>query len=294
MENRKERFCLAVLSGKGGTGKTLISTNLAAVHTNSTYVDCDVEEPNGYLYFPVKNPIQTQVYSPIPVVDEKLCTGCRECVDFCRFQAMAFIGGKVKIFEDVCHSCGGCGLVCPQNAIGFKKTSVGTVDVGNYKGIHVYSGIMDIGKASGVPIIKELLKESGKEKDLVVIDCPPGSACIVMESIKDADYCLLVAEPTIFGAHNLQMIHKLVSVFQKPFGVVLNKCTDSQNPSETYCRENGIPIVGKLDFDPQLGKWNSDGKVTVWESKEYKERFLQIYENIRREGSHEAAVDSKR
>lgn len=280
MGSKKHGLRIAVLSGKGGTGKTLVSTNLAALKKGNTYVDCDVEEPNGHLYFPMKKPTVTQVFSDIPEVDPVRCDGCRACVDFCRFQSMAFIAGKVKIFQDVCHSCGGCKLVCPQNAITYKRSIVGSVSAGRYEGIHIYSGMMEIGKASGVPIIKDLLEESKTQRGLVVTDCPPGSACIVMESIKNADYCVMVAEPTVFGAHNLEMIHKLVSIFQIPYGVVLNKCGKGENPSETYCRENGIPIIGRLDFDHELGRLNSNGRISVWENHGYRKSFEEIHKNI--------------
>ncbi|QSX09360.1 ATP-binding protein [Alkalibacter rhizosphaerae] len=294
MENKEKGFRIAVLSGKGGTGKTLVSVNLAALQADSAYVDCDVEEPNGHLYFPMEKEAKTQVYSPIPQVNDDLCNGCRECVDFCRFYALAYINEKVKVFENICHSCLGCGLVCPTNAITFNNSTVGTVSTGKHQGIHVYSGSLEIGKASGIPIIKELLKKSHKEKRLVMTDCPPGSACIVMESIKDADYCVLVAEPTIFGAHNLALVHELVSLFHIPYGVVLNKCTDSKNPSEKYCEENKIPILAKLDFDPELGKLNSDGKIVVWEKEEYRTIFEEMASRIAKEVGHETVVGIER
>lgn len=297
MENKKG-FRIAVLSGKGGTGKTMISTNLAAISENCTYVDCDVEEPNGLLYFPVEQPTVHSVFLPIPSIHESACDGCRACVSFCRFNALAFINGRVKVFDEICHSCGGCGLVCPQNAITYKNSPVGQVQRGEYRGIRIYSGIMDIGKASGVPIIKDLLHQIRKEEGLTVTDCPPGSACIVMESIKDADFCVLVAEPTIFGAHNLAMVHQLVSLFHIPYGVVLNKCTDAENPSEVYSKDHDIPILGRISYDPVLGHLNAQGKIAVWEDQKYKKIFEDIRKailrSVMREVGHETIINLKR
>ena len=189
---------LAVLSGKGGTGKTMVSVNLAASIPGSTYLDCDVEAPNGRLFFKPINVNEVAVQVKIPVVDPEACTGCRKCIDFCRFNAMAYIGGKVKVFEDICHSCGGCSLLCPTGAISEVNKRIGTVEEGLSLDVKVVTGIMDIGEASGVPVIERLIDIADKQALDVIIDCPPGSACVVMESIKDADFCLIVTEPPTF------------------------------------------------------------------------------------------------
>ena len=276
----------------------MISTNLAALSGDCAYVDCDVEEPNGHLYFPMEQPLSHSVFRSVPTIHEDLCDGCRLCVDFCRFNALAFINGRVKVFEEICHSCGGCGLVCPQNTITYKNVSVGKVQKGEHRGVRIYSGTMDIGNASGVPIVKDLLHQIRKEEGLTVTDCPPGSACIVMESIKDADFCVLVAEPTIFGAHNLAMVHQLVSLFHIPYGVVLNKCTDFEDPSEAYCIKNGMPILGRIPYDPNLGRLNAQGKVAVWEEDGFKKIFADIqrsiFQSLLQEVGYEAIINLKR
>ena len=240
---------VAVLSGKGGTGKTFVSVNLAAAAPKAIYIDCDVEEPNGYLFFNPENIVEEKITVKLPVVDHELCTGCRKCVDFCAFNALAYIGGKVKIFDEVCHSCGGCMLVCPEKAVSEKDKTIVIVQQGQSKTVTVKTGILNAGEASGIPIIKNLLQNiKNTEQQLNIIDCPPGSSCIVMESIKDADYCILVAEPTIFGLHNLKMVYELVQLFSKPFGVVLNKCSKGKNPAEEFCIKENIAILGKISF----------------------------------------------
>ena len=298
---------IAVLSGKGGTGKTLLSVNMAAASESAIYIDCDVEEPNGYLFFKPEEIVEENVSVKIPEVDKELCSGCRKCVDFCKFNALAFIKKAPIVFGDICHSCGGCSLLCPENAITEKDKVIGKIEKGKSQGIDVYTGILNTGEVSGVPIIEKLLEENrksssngevsnnieGNEK-LSIIDCPPGSACIVMESIKDADFCVLVAEPTAFGAHNLEMVYELVSLFGKPFGVVLNKCLDGENPSEEFCKEKGIKILGRVPFEKELGELNSNAKIAARESERYNKLFKNILEIVKGEVQHERASYTER
>ena len=284
---------IAVLSGKGGTGKTLVSTNLAAVTGTSTYMDCDVEEPNGHLFFRPEGVREEAVAVKIPEVNQDKCTGCRICVDFCNFNALAHIKDRLMIFEEICHSCGGCILLCPEKALTEKEKVIGKVQKGTSSGVTVWTGIMNTGEASGVPIIKKLLAENAARTDeSTFIDCPPGSACTVMESIQDADYCILVAEPTLFGVHNLNMVYELVRLFQKPFGVVLNKCLEGENPAEQFCMEKGIQIIGRIPVDQKLGRLNSDGKIAVRENEEYRKLFSELLERVKKKVLHETASDS--
>lgn len=298
---------IAVLSGKGGTGKTLLSVNMAAASKSATYIDCDVEEPNGYLFFKPEEIVEENVSVKIPEVDKELCSGCRKCVDFCKFNALAFIKKAPIVFGDICHSCGGCSLLCPENAITEKDKVIGKIEKGKSQGIDVYTGILNTGEVSGVPIIEKLLEENRKSSSngevsnnieenekLSIIDCPPGSACIVMESIKDADFCVLVAEPTAFGAHNLEMVYELVSLFGKPFGVVLNKCLDGENPSEEFCKEKGIKILGRVPFEKELGELNSNAKIAARESERYNKLFKNILETVKGEVQHERASYTER
>jgi len=282
---------IAVLSGKGGTGKTLVSVNLASVANSSVYIDCDVEEPNGHLFLKPKNITEKNVNVKIPQVNNDLCNGCRKCVDFCRYNALAYIKDKLIIFDDVCHSCGGCTLVCPNNAISEKDKAIGKIQKGVSNQVEIHTGMLNVGEATGVPIINELISDKNNDK-LTIIDCPPGSACVVMESIKDADYCILVAEPTLFGAHNLKMVYELVKLFNKPFGAILNKCLNDENPSEQFCIENNIKILGKIPFDNELGKLNSEAKIIVKENKKYHDMFSSLLDKVIKEVQHETTINS--
>ena len=283
---------IAVLSGKGGTGKTLVSVNLAAVAKKSTYIDCDVEEPNGHLFFKPENVSDEEISVKIPQVNNELCDGYRRCVEFCNFNALAYIQEKLIIFEDVCHSCGGCVIVCPQNALTEKDRTIGIVQKGHSNEVYVKSGILNTGEAMGIPIINSLLSENKDVcDDMIIIDCPPGSACIVMDSIKDADYCILVAEPTVFGVHNLNMVFELVKLFNKPFGVVLNKCLEGENPAELFCMERNMKIIGKIPFDNELGLLNSNAEIVTRKSNKYKELFLELLDTVKREVQHETITN---
>jgi MinD superfamily P-loop ATPase len=290
MKNKSLR--IAVLSGKGGTGKTLVSVNLASVAGKSVYIDCDVEEPNGHLFFKPENVCEEDITVKIPVVNESLCSGCRKCVDFCKFNALAFIKNKPYVFEEVCHSCSGCMLLCPEKAISEKEKQIGKIQKGVSCNVTVNTGILNTGEASGIPIIKKLLEECQSYEGFpIFIDCPPGSACIVMESIKDADYCVLVAEPTIFGVHNLNMVYDLVRLFDKPHGVVMNKCLDAENPAEKFCIEKEIPILGRIPFDNELGTLNSDAKIAAKENEKFRVLFASLFETVMKEVRHETTVN---
>ncbi|MGI6554087.1 MAG: 4Fe-4S binding protein [Bacillota bacterium] len=282
---------IAILSGKGGTGKTFISVNLAAAADKACYIDCDVEEPNGHLFFKPENLVEEEVSVIIPRIDKELCRGCRRCVDFCRFNALAFIKDSPLVFKDICHSCGGCILLCPEKAISEEKKIIGRIQTGSSENVTVNTGILNIGEASGVPVIEKLINKDKKE-DFTVIDCPPGSSCVVMESIKDADYCILVAEPTVFGAHNLSMVYELVTLFGKKCGVVLNKCLEGENPSEKFCLQKGLNILEKIPFSSQLGTLNSTGKIAAREDQAYRQLFINLLDKVTKEVQDETAVNS--
>lgn len=285
---------IAVLSGKGGTGKTLVSVNLAAVAKDSLYLDCDVEEPNGNLFFKAENIQEENIAIKIPTVNQVLCDGCRRCIEFCQFNALAYIKDQVVVFEEVCHSCGGCQIVCPQKAISEKDKVIGTIQRGLSENVKVSTGILNIGVAAGIPIIDKLLEDNQKKAKgtTTFIDCPPGSACSVMESIKDADYCVLVAEPTIFGRHNLRMVYELVKLFNKPFGIIINKCQDGENLIEQFCIENNAKIIERIPYDFELGTLNSNGIIVARDNEKYKRLFENLLETIIKEAQGERTSDS--
>lgn len=267
---------IAVLSGKGGAGKTLTAVNLAAAAGQAVYIDCDVEEPNGRLFLKPQDVRATEVTTALPEFDPEKCTGCRTCVDFCRFHALVYIKDKPKVFAEVCHSCGGCSLVCPDQAVTEREKVIGRVETGHHGETRVVTGILNLGEASGVPVIQEALKEAEGQNVPVLIDCPPGSACPVVESISDADFCILVAEPTAFGFHNFCMVHELTALLGKPCGVVINKWEGLYEPLEEYCKEKKLPILLRIPYEERIAEIVSSGKILVEEVPEYRKIFQEL------------------
>lgn len=282
---------IAVLSGKGGTGKTFVSVNLAVVALKSVYVDCDVEEPNGHLFLKPNNIRRTDVLVKNPAVNTQLCTACRRCVEFCKFSALAYIGNQLLVFNELCHSCSGCVVLCPEKALTEVDRKIGIVEQGMSEDIRVLTGFMNPGEASGTPMIEALLEDIDGFNSTVIIDCPPGSACLVMDSIKSADYCILVAEPTRFGVHNLNMVYELVKLFDKPFGVVVNKSMSTQDPVTDFCIENQVDVLERIPYCTELGELNSNGLIAVNENKKYHGLFTNLLHRIGKELGHEAITN---
>lgn len=283
---------ISVLSGKGGTGKTFVAVNLAAVAEHSVYIDCDVEEPNGHLFFRPRNVETVGVEVLVPEVDQDKCDGCRLCVNFCKFKALAYVADQLLVFEQMCHSCGGCVLFCPQKALKEKPRTIGRIEKGYSQDVLVTTGFLNPGEESGVPIIEKLLKETPAERTTIV-DSPPGSSCSVMESIIDADYCILVAEPTTFGIHNFKIVHELVELFEKPLGVIVNKSFGNDELIEDYCKEKDLAIIGNIPFDQKLGQMLSRGDLVVREDVSYQKIFAGYLQSIAREvTAHETTARS--
>lgn len=275
---------IAVLSGKGGTGKTFVSVNLSVTAPQALYVDCDVEEPNGHLFLKTEAVSTSKVVKRLPVFDAEKCTGCRACLDFCRFNALAYIKDKPMVFKDVCHSCGGCELICKHGAVSEEAVEIGHIDVGMHNHVEVASGFLNIGEASGIAIIQGLLRHADAYKgDNIVIDCPPGSACSVVESIQDADYCILVAEPTVFGAHNFEMVHELVTIMNKPCGVVINKAEEGNTLMDDICAEKGLKVIAKIPYRKETARAGANGQIAVEIDAHLREVFADLWRVITEE-----------
>lgn len=270
---------IAVLSGKGGAGKTFVSVNLACLAKNCVYLDCDVEEPNGFLFLKPTNIKDKKVDILMPKVDDDKCNGCRKCTDFCKFNAMAFVKDKVKIFSEVCHSCGACSIICPQQAISEVPKNVGTVSVGNRKNVSCVSGTLNLGEASAVPVIEKVIDKC--QNDMInIIDCPPGSGCSVMECVSKSDYCVIVAEPTSFGLHNFKMIYELVKILDKPYGIVVNKYYDKNNQLEKFCQENNLNVISRIPFNEELANVISNGEIASEVHKQTNDEFKTILQKV--------------
>lgn len=276
---------IAVLSGKGGTGKTFVSVNLAACAPSALYLDCDVEEPNGHLFLKPEHIETETIHTLLPKFDETKCTHCRKCIDICRFNALAFLGNTPRLFPDVCHSCGGCALICPSHAVHEFKHPIGMIECGVHKHVQTVTGILNIGEASGVPIIQAVLDKITSQ-ELVIIDCPPGSACTVMASVEEADYCILVAEPTAFGLHNLNMVYELVSLLKKPCGIILNKTEALHTPIDDFCTTHQLPILGRIPYREHLALLGAKAQIASELDASYQLIFKQLLQAVQREVTH--------
>ncbi len=273
---------ITVLSGKGGTGKTTVSTNLAASLEEVQLLDADVEEPNSYIFIkPRFGEDYRSVSRRVPVIDQKQCIACRACIDFCQYNALALLGEEVLVFEEVCHSCGGCKHICPTGAISEKRREVGQIQSDlTADGIEFWQGKLNIGEESAVPVI-EALKEDIKEETTVIIDAPPGTTCPTIEAIVDSDYAILVTEPTPFGLHDLQMAVELVEQLNKPCGVIINRSeAEADLLIEDYCQQANIEILLKIPFSQEIAELYSQGELFIREMPRWKGKFKEVLDKI--------------
>lgn len=261
-----------MLSGKGGTGKTTVSTNLALA-LKANYIDCDVEEPNGFLFLKPEIKETKSVLVEYPVIDDRKCTSCGACTEICQFNALAKVKDDIMLFEKLCHSCGACELVCKYGAISYKKRETGKIEKGISEDINCSRGILNISEPMAVPIIKELLKELPDEINL--IDCPPGTSCNVVNALKYADGAILVTEPSEFGMHDMKMAEELVKIFNIPYGIVINKDDGKDNIVKKYCRENDVQLIGSIPYNKNTAVLYSNGEI-LYNDLNHKDIFDEL------------------
>lgn len=263
---------IAVLSGKGGTGKTTVATNLAKI-LGFTYVDCDVEEPNGFIFLKPEILETRDVTVTMPDINIERCSLCGKCVEACQFNALANTGKEIIIFEKLCHSCGVCSLICTEGAINEKLRIIGKIDVGKHEKISCIRGVLNVGEPMAGPIISQVKDIDYGEN--AVLDCSPGSSCNVVKALWDNDYAILVTEPTEFGLHDLNIAVKLVQKMNIPFGVIINRGDEYDGMIEEYCLENNIKLLGKIPYDREIARIYSEGKLLIDD-----ERYMEIFSKI--------------
>lgn len=268
---------IAVLSGKGGTGKTTVATNLAKI-MGWSYVDCDVEEPNGFIFLNPKIHDTKDVMIPVPKIDQEKCMLCKKCIEICQFHALANVKEQILFFDKLCHGCGACTLICPTGAIEEEGRLIGKIDIGNDDHISCMRGILNIGEPMAGPIISKLKSLVGEET--TILDCSPGSSCNVVKAISGVNYALLVTEPTSFGLHDLKIAVELARKMKIPFGVIINRAEQKESLVDEYCQREGITIVGRIPFDRRAAVLYSKGKLLI-EDKGYEKGFQEIGERLK-------------
>lgn len=274
---------IAVLSGKGGTGKTTVSSSLAFI-SKMLLIDTDIEEPNSHIF--LKGGIEDvkSVYTRFPEVNMEKCNLCGECGEFCKFNAIIPAKKRVIVFGEACHDCGGCEIVCKNGAISWEKREIGKIFTGktHFNSINKY-GKLNIGEMSGVKIIKEIYKNT-VEKDFL-IDCPPGTACTTVSAVEVADFAIIVVEPSPFGLSDMKLVVQLLRDMKIPFGVVINKFDEDENIVKKYCDDEKIEIIGTIPFDRKIAEAYSKGEIIADALPEYRENFETILKRVKSYGN---------
>ena len=271
---------IAIASGKGGTGKTTVSVNLArTMAAKVQLLDCDVEEPNAHLFLQGVKVGEEVVSIPIPLVDESLCDGCGKCSKFCRYNAIVTLGKEALIFPEMCHGCGGCTMICPVKAITETHRRIGVIETMESENIMLIQGRLDVGVAVAPPLIRAVKKKA--QDDLpVIIDAPPGTSCPVIAAVQDADMVLLVTEPTPFGLNDLMLAVEMVRALKIPFGIVVNRLGSGDDRVHTYCAQENIPILLEIPDDRKIAEAYSRGILMIDALPSYRRLFQDLIEKI--------------
>ena len=284
---------IVVASGKGGTGKTTVATSLALVAAEQDAVrlrDCDVEAPNAALFLHPALDTTKEVGIRVPQVDAQACTYCGKCAQICQFHAIAVIGRKMLLFPELCHGCGSCTLMCPEQAITEQLAVLGVIDSGlTPEGIAFAQGVMNVGQPMALPILRELkhwssatppIARAGQARDIDISDAPPGASCAVVETMRGADFVLFVTEPTPFGLHDLKQVAAIARELGLPAGVVINRDGIGDDAVAAWCAANGLPILLRIPMQRRIAEAIARGATLVGAAPEFRSRFHDLLETI--------------
>jgi MinD superfamily P-loop ATPase len=276
---------IAVSSGKGGTGKTTVATNLAVTASradrSAAYLDCDVEEPNGALFLLPDVVREKPVLVSVPGVDRDKCTGCGTCGQICQYSAIVAMEKDVLLFPELCHGCGGCWEVCPTGALVEAHRQTGILEIGTAGDVQCITGRLNIAEAMSPPVIRALKREMPDVQE-VILDAPPGTSCPVIESIRGVDLVLLVTEPTPFGLNDLKLAVEMVEALELDFAVVINRAGVGDDRTQAYCREKGIEILAEIPDDRRVAEAYSRGEIACDVLASYAELYRGLWEKLQR------------
>jgi MinD superfamily P-loop ATPase len=271
---------ISIASGKGGTGKTTIAVNLAlSLEKDVQLLDCDVEEPNAHLFIrPVLEKTET-VYMPVPEVDKDKCNFCGKCAEICQYKAIAVVAETVLPFHELCHGCGGCLRVCPENAIFETGRELGVIEKGRRNGLEFVHGRLRVGEAMAPPLIRKV-RAHRRPEAITIIDAPPGTSCPVIACMRNADFVLLVTEPTPFGLHDLKLAVGAVRILGIAGGLVINRSDIGDDRVRRFAEDEDLPILMEIPFDRRIAEAYSRGEIIIEALPEWKEEFKRLYDRI--------------
>jgi MinD superfamily P-loop ATPase len=274
---------IAVASGKGGTGKTLVATSLALSLKDTEGVrllDCDVDEPDAHLFLKPEIAGSQAVSVAIPRVNDTKCNYCGRCAKVCAYHAIAVLGSRVLTFPEMCHGCGACSYLCPKKAISEEGRETGVIEWGQSDGVSFVQGKLNVGEAMAPPVIRKVKELAGKD-GTVIVDVPPGTSCPVVEAVKGSDFCLLVTEPTPFGLNDLILAVEMVKRLGIPCGVILNRSGAGDSGVEDYCKKEGIPLLLAIPLDIEIARLYSISITLAEGLPQWQDKFLEVYQMIK-------------
>ena len=277
---------IAIASGKGGTGKTTISTNLASYlskNNDVVLVDLDVEEPNSGLFIKGESVHSEDKFKMIPEWIESTCTLCGNCQKVCNFHAIIQLGTQILVFPELCHSCYACSELCPTDSLPMKKKKIGELKEFKKDNLSFIESRLVIGEEQAVPLIHQTIKYVDEKFDnhsIKIYDAPPGTSCPVIEATKDADFILLVMEPTPFGLHDLKLTIDTMKKLEKDFGVIINRNGVGNDDVENYCFSENIPVIAKIPDSRKIAELYSSGLLIFDQINEVKIELAKIEDFI--------------
>jgi MinD superfamily P-loop ATPase len=289
---------IAISSGKGGTGKTFIATNMAAILAEKgeevRYLDCDVEGPNGHLFLKPQIDEEEDVTILSPVgVDEEKCINCGDCAEVCHYNAIAVIKDKVLIFKELCHVCGACQVVCPTDAIIEEERKIGVLKHGKSGPVFFHYALLETAEGGMSPRLVKKVKENIGE-GINIMDSSPGTSCPVVETVKDVDLCVLVTDPTPFGINDLKLaVDMSREVGQEPV-IIVNRAEYRNVDLKEYLRSEQLEVMGEIPDDRKVAEVYSRGDIVVNKLPQYKELFENIVYKIMEASKKKRIVRKKK